>query len=228
MGRFNSTIAAGVLLALAVSVQARSSTTSQDLLPVDPEAWTLLMGEPRAHLLRAREDLADHDLKAAAAEIRMADHFLDIQEIRLAISTQQLGAMADDVQSGAVTSPQGIDRVFRRASGVIDDRENTVPAMPAADAFMIGEVDDHLAQARVRWTKNDVKSAAEDLRRAAAYLTLKAVHAGERTKSELASSAAELNGLARKADAGGTITAREFYPAAERARNAVRLPAGAQ
>jgi hypothetical protein len=217
-------IASNVLLAIAVSGHAAAPAPSGDWLPVDPNVWTLLMDEPQAHLLRAQEDLSNKDTQNAAAEIRMADNFLNIQGIRLAISTKQLGDLANDIESGAITSPKGVDRVFNRAMSVMDHHQSLIPVMTAADTFIIDGVDGHLAQAKIRLAENEEKSAAEDIRRAAAYLKLKAVHAGKETKGELTSSAAELDGSAQQVEAGGTLRAQNLDLAIERARKAVRLP----
>jgi hypothetical protein len=182
------------------------------------------MDEPQAHFLRAQEDLSNKDTKNAVAEIRMAANFLNIQGIRLAISTKQLGDMANDIESGAITSPKGIGTVFSRAISVLDHHQSLMPVMTAADTFIIDGADYQLTQAKLRLTKNDKKSAAEDIRRAAAYLMLKAVHAREEMKRKLTSSAAELDGLAKQVEEGGVVGGQILDLAIERARKAVRLP----
>jgi hypothetical protein len=94
--------------------------------------------------------------------------------------------------------------------------------MEGADTLYADEADYHFAQAKSRFNKKDNKAAAGDIRKAAAYLKIKAVHAGEKVKSELLASAAELGELAQKMDAGGVTVEKDLDHAFERARKAVR------
>ena len=68
----------------------------------------------------------------------------------------------------------------------------------------------------------DNKTAVMDIRKAMAYLKLKAVHAGKEAKIDLLAFAAELEALARKVEAGGGAAGQDVDQAFERARKAVR------
>jgi hypothetical protein len=76
MKHHESLIVLGLLFGSAVAAAAAPAANSADYLPVDQDVWTILMAEPDAHLLSAKEDLAEKDTKGAAAEIRLAGTFL--------------------------------------------------------------------------------------------------------------------------------------------------------
>lgn len=191
--------------------------------PVNQDAWTLVMEEPQNHFMRARDDLSRKDAKGAASEMRLAGTFLKIQEKRLEASVKQLNDLADGIESGTVVSAKEANDSFDSAIRVLDQRQAVLPVIEGADVMYMDEADYHLAQAKIYLDRKDNKAAAGDIRRAAAYLKLKAVHAGEDTKKELSSSAAELEELARKADAGGVLAVADLENSFERARRAVRL-----
>lgn len=217
-----SAIVLGVLLGSAVSSLAAQTSKSADWVPVDQDAWTIVMGEPQAHFFLAQEDLSMKDTKAAAAEIRRADTFLKIQEKRLAVASKQLSDLAKDIESGKVVSSKEVEDTFNRAVSVLDHRQNLIPVMAGADTMYIDESDYHLARAKSSLKKKDNKAAAGDIRKAVAYLKLKAAHASEKTKSELSSSAAELEQLAKKVEDGSVTGAKDVDQAFKRARKAVR------
>lgn len=213
---------ATVAAAAVAPAAATPAASSADWMPVDQDVWTIMMEEPQAHLLRAREDLTMKDRKGAAAEIRRADTFLKIQERRLAVSSRQMSRLAKDIESGKVISPKKVDVTFDRAVAVLDQRQTMVPIMTGADALYIDEADYHLAQAKSRLNKKDNKTAAGDIRKAEAYLKLKAVHAGEKAKIALSSSAAELETLAGKVEGGSVTVAKDLDQAFASAHKAVR------
>jgi hypothetical protein len=205
--------------AIAATAQTAQST---DWMPVDQDVWTIFTEEPQAHLARAQEDLSKKDTKAAANEIRRASTFIKIQQKRLAVSSRQLSDLAKDIEAGKVISAKEVEDTFNRAVSVLDQRQALVPLMEGADTMFVDEADYHLAQANDRFIKADYKTAVGDIRKAAAYLKLKAVHAAEKAKSELSSSAAELEELARKVDEGGVSAAKDVDHVFKRARKAIR------
>jgi hypothetical protein len=222
MNRRAGVIVVGMFFGSMVSAAVAQAPKSADWLPVDENAWAIVMEEPQAHLLRAQEDLSNKDVKGAAAEIRMAGTFLKIQEKRLAVSSEQLNELAKGVESNNVSSPKEVEYEFNRAVSVLDYRQALVPVMEGTDTLYIDEADYHLAQAKSRLKKKEHKAAAGDIRKAAAYLKLKALHGGEKAKSELSSSVVELEELARKVEDGSVTAAEDLDQAFERARKAVR------
>jgi hypothetical protein len=212
----------GVLFGIVVSAPAAEVSKSADWVPVDQDVWAIFMEEPQMHLLRAQEDLAKKDVKAAANEIRRADTFLKIQEKRLAVSSRQLSDLAKDIESGKVASAKEVEGTFNRAVSVLDHHQTMIPVMTGADALFLDEADYHLTQAKSSLKKKDNKAAAGDIRKATAYLKLKAVHAGEKAKSDLLASASELEALARKVEEGSVTAGKDVDQAFERARKAVR------
>jgi hypothetical protein len=222
MNRSTVVLAAGTLFVSAACASAAPAANSADWLPVDQNVWTILMDEPQAHLLRAQEDLSNKDVKAAAAEIRLADTFLKLQEKRLEASSERLNELAKGVESNKIASPKEVEDAFSKAIAVLDYRQNMIPVMEGADDLYLNEADYHLAQAEQRLKKEDGKGAAADMRKASAYLRLKAVRAGEDAKRALESSAVELEALAEKAERGGASAARDMDSAFARARKAVR------
>jgi phage terminase Nu1 subunit (DNA packaging protein) len=216
---------AGIMLSVlfwsAVSAPTAQASQSADWVPVDQDVWTIFTEEPQAHLARAQEDLSSKDTKAAATEIRKAGTFLKIQQKRLAVSSRQLNELAKDIDSGKVVSAKEVEDTFNRAVSVLDYHQTLIPVMEGADTLYSDETDYHLAQAKSRLNKKDNKAAAGDIRKAAAYIKLKAVHAGEKAKSTLLASAAELGELARKVDEGESIAAKDLEKAFKRAHAAV-------
>lgn len=216
-----SEIVLGILFAARFSAAA-PATNSAGWMPVDQDVWSVLMEEPQAHLARAQEALANKDPKGAAKEIRRANTFLKIQEKRLAASSVQLSDLANDVETGRIADAKIIDEIVNKAVSALDQRQNLIPVMAGADTLYVDEANYHLGQAKSSWIKKDGKAAAGDIRKAAAYLKLKAVHAEEKTKSELLASAAELQDLALKVEAGTVTAAKDLDDAFARARKAVR------
>jgi hypothetical protein len=217
-----SGIITGVLLASLTLAQGAKAVQLADWLPVDQDVWSIMMEEPQAHLLRAQEDLSNKDVKGAAAEIRMAGTFLKLQEKRLAVSSEQLNELAKGIESNKVASPKEVEETFNRAVSALDQRQALIPVITGVDALYVDEADYHMAQAKKRLHKKDSKAAAGDIRTAEAYLKLKAVHASEKAKGELLSSAAELEALAVRVEAGGEIAEKDMDRAFSRAREAVR------
>ena len=217
-----SMLVLGLMFGNAPRASAAPATNSADWLPVDQDVWTLLMAEPQAHLLSAQEDLANKDIKDAAAEIRMAGTFLKIQEKRLGASSEQLNELAKRIESNKVISSTEVEDTFSRAISALDHQQAMIPVMAGADTLYTDEADYHLAHAKARLNKKDNKGAAADIRTAEAYLKLKAVHAGEKTKAELVASAAELEDLAGKVESGAVTEAKDLEEASKRARKAVR------
>jgi phage terminase Nu1 subunit (DNA packaging protein) len=191
-------------------------------VPVNQDAWTLAMEEPQNHFMRAQDDLSRKDAKGAANEMRLAGTFLKIQEKRLAASVKQLNDLANDIESGKVVSAKEANDSFSSAVRVLDQRQAFLPVIVGANVMYMDEADYHLAQAKIFLDQKDNKTAAGDIRRAAAYLKLKAVHAGEDTKRELSASAAKLEELARKVDEGGAVAVADLDKGFERARKAMR------
>jgi phage terminase Nu1 subunit (DNA packaging protein) len=191
-------------------------------VPVNQDAWTLAMEEPQNHFMRAQDDLSRKDAKGAANEMRLAGTFLKIQEKRLEASVQQLNDLANDIESGKVVSAAEANDSFSSAIRVLDQRQAFLPVIEGGDVMYMDEADYHLAQAKIFLDQKDNKRAAGDIRRAAAYLKLKAVHAGEDTKKELSLSADELEELARKVDEGGAVAVADLDKLFGRARKAMR------
>jgi hypothetical protein len=191
-------------------------------VPVDQDAWTLAMEEPQNHFMRAQDDLSRKDAKGAANEMRLAGSFLQIQEMRLEASVKQLNDLANDIESGEVVSAREANDSFSSAVRVLDQRQAFLPVIEGADVMYMDEADYHLAQAKIFLDQKDNKKSAGDIRRAAAYLKLKAVHVGEDTRKELAASAAILEELARKVEAGGAVAVADLDKGFERARKAMR------
>ena len=212
----------GVLLGSVTTVSAAPAPNSADWLPVDQDVWAIMMEEPAAHLAAAQEAIAAKNVKDAAAEIRMAGTFLKLQEKRLAVSSEQLNELAKEIESNKVASPMEVEETFNRAIAALDHRQAVIPVMAGTDTMYIDEADYHLAQAKKRLHKKDNKAAAGDIRRAEAYLKLKAVHASEKAKGELLASAAALETLAGKVEAGGVSVENDLDQAFARARKAVR------
>jgi hypothetical protein len=115
-----------------------------------------------------------------------------------------------------------VENTFNTAVGALDHRQAVIPVLSGAETLYIDEADYHLTQAKSRLKKKDNKAAAGDIRKAEAYLKLKAVHAGEKTKRELLASAAELEDLAKKAEVGTDSAAKDVDEAFKRAHKAVR------
>lgn len=222
MKHLDSAIVLGLMFGSVVAATAAPASNSADYLPVDRDVWTILMAEPDAHLLSAKEDLAEKDTKGAAAEIRLAGTFLKIQEKRLAVSSEQLNELAKGIESNVVVSSKEVDDTFTAAISAIDHRQTMIPVMAGVDALYADEATYHLDHAKTRLNKKDNKAAAGDIRKAEAYLKLKAVHAGEKTKRELVASASELEVLAVKVESGAEIASKDVDDAFKRGYKAVR------
>ena len=222
MKNLESAIVLGLLFGSAAAATAAPAAHSADYLPVDQDVWTILMAEPQAHLLSAQEDLAEKNTKDAAAEIRLAGTFLKIQEMRLAGSSEQLNELAKGIESNVVVSSKEVEDTFTAAIGALDHRQAMIPVMAGADTLYADEAAYHLDRARTRLNKKDNKGAAGDIRKAEAYLKLKAVHAGEKSKRELSASAAELEVLAVKVEGGTETASKDVDEAFKRGYKAVR------
>jgi hypothetical protein len=210
----------GIMCAAAKA--ASSAAASTDWKPVDQDVWAILMAEPQAHMLSAKEDLAADDRKDAAAEIRLAGNFLMIQEKRLDASSRQLDRLSKDVENGVAVSSAQVDETFGSAIAALDHQQSMIPVMAGAETIYEDEAAYHLTQAQSHLNQKQDKLAAGEIRKATAYLKLKALHAGMETKVELQSSASDLDRLADKLDAGTATEAKNFEAAFARANKAVR------
>jgi phage terminase Nu1 subunit (DNA packaging protein) len=152
----------------------------------------------------------------------MAGTFLKIQEKRLAVSSEQLNELAKDIESNKVHSSKEVEDTFSRAISALDHQQAMIPVMAGANTLYMDEADYHLARAKARLNKKDNKAAAGDIRKAEAYLKLKAVHASEKTKAGLVASAAELEDLAGKVESGAVTEAKDLEEVFKRAHKAVR------
>lgn len=218
---FVSVLSASASPAAPTAAEAKAME-SPKWIPVDEGAWAILLEEPQAHLQSAQEDLSNKDLNGAAAEIRRADTFLKIQENKLAVASAELLGLAKDIESGKAVSPEEVKGTFNNAVNVLDHRQAVVTAMAGVEVMYMDETDYHLARATDSLNKKDNKAAAADIRKAEAYLKLKAVHASDQTKADLLSSAAALEDLAGKMAAGVDAGAKDVDLAFARARKEVQ------
>jgi len=124
-----------LLLALipAVSVGAGEEPSSEMGAPAEvpdghilvrEDVWVAFEDQPTQFFHRAREDFFKNDVKAAAAEVRMAVAFLRIESGRatpegkkaLTASVDELRKLADDLEKRAVSSASTLDYAFAQAN----------------------------------------------------------------------------------------------------------------
>ncbi len=222
MKRITGAFVLGCIMIRASGASAAAAANPSDWQPVDQDVWAILMAEPQAHLLSAKEDLAGNEPKEAAAEIRLAGNFLRIQEMRLAASSQGLNRLAKEIEAGVVVSSAQVDATFGSAMSALDHRQGMIPVMTGAETIYEDEASYHLAQAKIHLARKQEKLAAGDIRKAAAYLKLKALRAGQETQAGLLASATELERLADTLDAGAASDAQDVEAAFARAKKAVR------
>ena len=75
MKHCKSLIVLGVLLGVTASASAAQAAKPADWVPVDQDAWAVLMNAPQMHLLRAQTYLSQKDAGAAAADPDVAPSF---------------------------------------------------------------------------------------------------------------------------------------------------------
>lgn len=94
--------------------QGNSQQAPKGFVLLEENTVYMMAREPQQHLLRAHEQLAANNPKAAAAELRLADAYLKMQEARsgnvdkgvLSHWQEQLKQLADRVQKGDAKEPE--------------------------------------------------------------------------------------------------------------------------
>jgi hypothetical protein len=137
--------------------EAKTSKASNPVV-IDEEVWVVLVDEPAHHFSRAYEDFLKKDWKSSADEIRTANAYLKLEKTRatdegkqaLSASIQELDKLADNVESGSVSSIKSLDEAFARAHLALAKHHY----LKAADA----------------WKNKQTKIAGEALRASAYHL----------------------------------------------------------
>jgi len=183
-----------------------SSQQQQQQQQQAPEGFVLvserviytMLNEPQQHFLEAAEDVAQKHYPGAAAEIRLAAGYLDMQASRRGGASQELTSeanelrqLADRVQQGKVTSPDDLAQAFAKANKQLAQHHESIAQQavqqkkPVKAGHDLDQAAMSLEQALV-WMKQkpqgDTLTAIGNARAAAAQLM--AEETGQRQQNE--------------------------------------------
>jgi hypothetical protein len=167
----------------------------------------LMLNEPQQHFLEAAEDVAQKHYKGAAAEIRLAAGYLDMQASRTGAASQQLTSQADQlrqladrVEQGKVTSPDELAQAFARANKELAQHHEAIAQQaiqqkkPVKAGHDLDQAAMSLEQALV-WMKQkpegDTLTAIGNARAAAAQLMAKEGGSRQQDQAQTASASSQ-------------------------------------
>ncbi len=164
------------------------------------------------HLQSAREQFLAGDMNMAVTEIRGAaavlqsevDFGTDADIAAREKAASRLNALADDIESGTVTSVDQLDIVFAQAYQT--DVEHGSALASAEDiVLLIAHPMYHFEQASQNLNEGDTAAAASRIRKGIAFLRLQAAHATGRDKETLDAAIADLEQIAKDLAAGTEV-----------------------
>jgi hypothetical protein len=227
MNKQKSAAAIVVLLSLSSWTWSADVSSAPDAkapyqwVPVEQDAWGIFLEAPDYHFAKARDSLAKKDTRTAAAEIREGALLLRFQAKRLDASVSDLYALANQIDTGQVTTGSKVDEVTSRASQSLDYRQPMIPvAQGEEDLFMEGSRY-HVAQAKAKLKAKDRVGAAAEIRQAVAYVKLEAARSGREVHGDLQSGVVDMEALAKKAESGTDVAEKKLDKAYAEVRTAL-------
>jgi hypothetical protein len=188
---------------------------------VDQDAWAVFLEAPEYHFAKARESLAAKDPRTAAAEIREGAMLLRFQAKRLDAAVSDLNTVAQEVSTGKVTSGDHLDAVLTNANKTLDYREPLVPYAEGTDQMFFDDSQYHITQAKTKLMSKDNAGAAAEIRKAIAFLKLEAAQSRRDVKSGFKSAINDLETLAKKAESGTEVAAKDLDQSFGKARKTI-------
>jgi len=166
-------------------------------LVADTTTWYPVVQEPQRHFTAAVADLASHDYRASATDIRKADGYLRLEagratgaaRLSLDNSVARLDKLAASVEAGTDTDARDLQRAFA-----------------AADHALAQAYHDKAAGS---WVRRDYDRTGYALRAAAQSLESAADWAGDKARSGAADTVTDTRALADKLAAGAGWTRDE-------------------
>jgi hypothetical protein len=179
------------------AIRIAAQTKSDDSLPQSTPTAPAPGDEAERHFQKARESLAKRDANTAAAEIREGASFLKLEVNRatgeakktLAASEQELGRLADGVESGTDTSVHDLRGAFARAHQAL--------------------AEEHLQNAVESWSKKEVKKTGRELKLAADNVELAFSWTGQKFNTAAETAVKEAHAVSGKLAEGAGWTRAE-------------------
>ena len=152
----------------------RSSSQQNQQAPegfvlIEERVVYLLGNQPQAHFLSAAQKLGANDKEGAAAELRIAANYIDMQGSRagadkqhLDKASQKLNKLADKAKAGDITSPDQLSKAFSRANLALSKHfQSKAESALEKDNFVMAGYDlenaaNSFRQAMV-WSKQELK-----------------------------------------------------------------------
>lgn len=171
------------------SADKQSKQAPEGFVLVDEQVITLTANEPQNHFLRAHEYLAANDPKAAAAEVRIAAGYLDMQASRKGNADQQ------EVRTESNQLRQFANQLSQNAG-----QQNQQQAEQKELSQQFARADEVLAKHFQQEASNEINRkrpimAGHDLDAAASALKASCVWSGEKCSKEVAQAIADARRL---------------------------------
>ncbi|HWE02219.1 MAG TPA: hypothetical protein VG326_07380 [Tepidisphaeraceae bacterium] len=190
------------------SADNQSQQAPEGFVIVDEQLITLTANEPQNHFLRAKEYLAHNDARAAAAEVRIAAGYLDMQASRKGEADQQglrsesreLRQLADQIQPRhAQSHEQAAGQTESKEKAPANGNSNSSTSESAEQKRLdeaFAKADRVLAQHFQEEAKNELGKnkgirAGEDLDAAASALVASIAWSGAQCSKECTQSVAD-------------------------------------
>jgi|WetSurMetagenome_2_1015567.scaffolds.fasta_scaffold00656_7 hypothetical protein len=184
---------------------------------VDESDWTVYMGAPAYHFGRAKEYLEKNEPAKAAAELNRANEFLAHQKSRLTFAEKQVEGLSRELSSGKKESIRKLDSVASVALKIINRKYVMVPLDVEPASVFENAFDYHAEAAKARIVENDRAGSVSEIRKAEAFLKLRAAHMGRMAQAAVDSAENTLKDLAAKVESGAVKETKDLDRAFKKA-----------
>jgi len=195
------------MAALTVIFPGSMSVTAKERgpvrwFPVDESEWAIYMDAPAYHCRAAGERLKAGDTAAAREELSKARVFLEFQKQHLSESLRAITGLEERLGGAGTGGPAAFDSVISATLNAVGRKYLMVPVDVQNGTFITDAHLYHLEQARKHIEHNKRKEAADEIRRAAAFLKVKGAYMGITPWSKVETSVSALNKLAADIESG--------------------------
>jgi predicted lipoprotein with Yx(FWY)xxD motif len=213
----------------AASAPADATLPTDEWVVAEEDRWIPVVDELGRHLQAARQDFLNGDTTAAAMAIRQGAEFLQHEELgpgsmadmdARGAAAEDLIKLADQVEQGQVTSVAGLDKAFAEAYRI--DIEHRWVHLTSQEVYPVAqEPAAYFDQAQTAFEQKDNITAANDIRKAIAFIHLDEVRATGSAKESLKATTGDLAGLAVAVENGQVTSISELENAFVRAHYAL-------
>ena len=169
---------------------------------VDQADWAVYMDAPAYHFSAAKQYLLIGDTVQAATELARGEAFLNFQKKRLSSAQEEIELLKKKVSTGNKTDTSAFNIAVSHALDVIDRKYTMVPMEIDGKVMSMGAPAYHMEKAKQTFKSDDRTVTADEIRRAAVFLRLKAAAMGVTPWSAVDSATIALQQLAMKVELG--------------------------